>query len=149
MEEIPRIISGGIFEDERGRMRYVNDFKFEAINRFYMIKHNSQNIIRAWQGHKLEKKYFYTIIGAFVIAWVKIDNFQNPSPFLKAEYYEINSRKSEILFLPPGYANGIKASQPNSELMIFSNLEVNKSGNDITRYDQKLWFDWQNLRSLN
>lgn len=33
----PEIIEGGIFQDHRGVLSYVNDFKFDDIQRFYII----------------------------------------------------------------------------------------------------------------
>ena len=130
-------------------MRFVNEFKFEGIKRFYFIKHPDPNFVRAWQGHQAEMKYFYPITGSFVVAWVKIDNFKEPSPKLIPQYYIINSKSSELVFIPPGYANGIKALEPNSELMIFSDMEVEQSVEEKNRYNKKLWFDWEKLQPLN
>ncbi len=79
MSEQPTIIKGGNFTDHRGSMRFVNDFRFEDIKRFYFIKHPETSVIRAWQGHQFEKKYFYPISGRVVVALVKIYDFENPS----------------------------------------------------------------------
>lgn len=65
----PKIIKGGKFKDERGLIRFVNDFHFENIKRFYLIKHPDTKFVRAYQGHQLESKYFYPVSGSFVIAW--------------------------------------------------------------------------------
>jgi dTDP-4-dehydrorhamnose 3,5-epimerase len=142
----PKIIEGGFFEDNRGEMRFVNEFKFTDIVRFYFIKHIKTDIIRAWQGHRYEQKYFYPISGSFVIAWVKIDNFEKPSPDLIPDYHIVTSKKSELIYIPKGYANGIRALTPNSELMIFSDTEVEQSVKDKIRYNSSLWFDWTNLK---
>lgn len=142
----PKIIEGGFFEDNRGEMRFVNEFKFTDIVRFYFIKHITTDIIRAWQGHRYEQKYFYLISGSFVIAWIKIDNFEKPSPDLIPEYHIVTSKKSELIYIPKGYANGIRALTPNSELMIFSDTEVEQSVKDKIRYNSSLWFDWTNLK---
>ena len=124
-------------------------FKFDSIIRFYFIKHPSTHFIRAWQGHKFEKKYFYPISGSFVIVWVKIDDFEKPSLDLLPEFHIINSTISELVYIPKGYANGIKALEPNSELMIFSDMEVKESVLEKVRYDPQLWFDWENLKPLH
>ncbi len=145
----PKIIQGGIFTDHRGTMRFVNDFKFTDVVRFYFIKHTDINFVRAWQGHKFEQKWFYPIAGSFVIAWVKIDDFNNPSKDLIPDFHIISFDKSELVYIPKGYANGLKALEPNSELMIFSDLELEKSLKDNKRYNPDLWFDWQNLTPLN
>ncbi len=146
--ELPQIIKGGRFEDHRGIMRFVNDFHCEGIKRFYFIKHLDTTFIRAWQGHQFEKKYFYPISGSFVIAWVKIDNFSNPSKHLIPEYHIIKSNKSELVYIPKGYANGLKALEPNSELMIFSDMELDKSIKEKIRYNSQWWFDWNQFNSI-
>ena len=83
MNNVPNLIDGGIHEDERGIISFVNDFNFSDVKRFYTILNNSKGYVRAWQGHKIEKKYVYTIIGKFLVCAVKIDNWEEPSKSLK------------------------------------------------------------------
>ena len=142
MIEIPTIIKGGTFADNRGIMRFVNDFDFPDVKRFYFIRHPNTSVVRAWQGHEIEKKYFYPITGSFIVAWVKIDNFKSPSDNLIPEYHLLSVQNSEILAIPKGYANGLKALEPNSELMIFSDLDVGKSVREKIRYPCDWWLDW-------
>ncbi len=149
MTDIPKIIEGGFFTDHRGVMRFVNDFRFEDVIRFYFIRHPDTNFVRAWQGHRFEKKWFYPISGSFLVAWVKIDDFADPSPDLVPEYHIISSKKSELISIPKGYANGIKAIEPNSEVMVFSDTEVEKSVKEKIRFNPDLWFDWHNLKPLD
>ena len=127
MPETPSIIKGGTFTDNRGTMRFVNAFDFPDVKRFYFIKHPDTAVVRAWQGHQFEKKYFYPITGSFIVAWVKIDDFENPSDDLIPEYHILSANNSEIISVPKGYANGLKALEPNSELMVFSDLDVENS----------------------
>ncbi len=84
--EQARILKGGAFTDARGTLQFVNDFEFEGVKRFYQITHHNTSIVRAWQGHKVEHKWFFVGKGSFVIAWVKIDDWQNPSSTLVAEH---------------------------------------------------------------
>jgi len=142
MEEQPKIIRGGTFSDERGFMRYVNDFNFEDVKRFYLIKHPDTSVVRAWQGHQFEKKYFYPITGSFVVAWVKIDDFENPSKDLKPEYYILSADISEIVSVPKGYANGLKALEPGSEIMVLSDMDLEQSVNEKIRYPADWWLNW-------
>ena len=148
MPEQPTIIKGATFSDNRGSMRFVNDFRFGDVKRFYFIKHPETSGIRAWQGHQFEKKYFYPITGSFVVAWVKIDDFNNPSDNLIPEYYILTASNSEIISIPKGYANGLKALEPNSELMIFSDMNLEESVNEKIRFKSEKWFDWQKLKPL-
>jgi dTDP-4-dehydrorhamnose 3,5-epimerase len=98
--------------------------------------------IRAWQGHKIEEKYFFVNQGSFLIAAVKIDNWQNPSPNLKPETFVLNTKKPQILYIPAGYANGIKPLENNSQLTVYSTVSLEESINDDYRYDKNLWMDW-------
>ncbi|WP_299434136.1 WxcM-like domain-containing protein [uncultured Aquimarina sp.] len=144
---IPSLIEGGKHSDERGDISYVNDFSLENIKRFYSISHPSTKTIRAWQGHKKEPKYFYAVSGSFWIACVKIDNWSKPSENLKVDLFKLNSEKTSILYIPPGYANGIKAIKEESKLISFCEDSLEDSSNDNYRYDYKMWLDWNNLES--
>jgi len=142
MSEQPTIITGGTFTDHRGSMQFVNDFRFDDVKRFYFIKHPDKSIVRAWQGHQFEKKYFYPIAGSFVVAWVKIYDFENPSMELNPEYHILSASKSEIISIPKGYANGLKALEPNSEILIFSDMGLEESVNEKIRFPADWWMDW-------
>ena len=142
MQEKPIIIKGGEFSDERGNLRSVNDFHFIGVKRFYLIKHPCVITVRAWQSHQFEKKYFYPLSGSFVVAWVKIDDFMNPSKNLNPEYHILSRSSSEIISIPKGYANGLKALEPNSEIMIFSDLTLEESENENIRFPADWWMDW-------
>lgn len=145
----PQIIPGGTFKDDRGSLRFVNDFSFDTVVRFYSIKHPDIQVVRAWQGHPSETKYFYPVSGRFVVAWVKIDHFENPSLGLSSDFHIMDAGKSEILHVPRGYANGLKALDPDSEIMIFSDLPLEESKQEEIRYDKSWWFDWERLVPLN
>ncbi len=139
----PNYIIGDRFSDERGVINYTNNFKLPNIKRFYTIEHTSVRIVRAWQGHEIETKYFFPLKGIFVVAWVKIDNFDKPSDNLVAKHRIINSNYPGVLHIPPGYANGLRALEPNSLIAVFSDLELEKSLLEKRRYEHtNKWFNW-------
>ncbi|HPE77598.1 MAG TPA: hypothetical protein PLC80_16005 [Draconibacterium sp.] len=146
MSQKPTIIKGGIFSDERGSMRFVNDFNFTNVKRFYFIKHPNTEFVRAWQAHQFEKKNFFPISGSFVVAWVKIDDFEDPSKNLIPEYHILSAKNSEVLSIPNGYANGLKALEPNSEILLFSDMNLEDSLAENIRYPSDWWMDWKNIR---
>lgn len=147
MKEKPTIIKGETFTDNRGSMRFVNDFHIKDVKRFYFIKHPTINVVRAWQGQQVEKKYFYPISGSFVVAWVKIDDFYNPSKYLKAEYHILSATDSEIISVPKGYANGLKALEPNSEIMVLSDMHLEESVNEKIRFPAGWWLNWDTIKN--
>jgi dTDP-4-dehydrorhamnose 3,5-epimerase-like enzyme len=138
----PELIKGGSFTDGRGSLLFVNDFDFKAVKRFYQIVHPEAAVVRAWQGHKVEHKYFYAVQGSFVIATVCLDHFANPSLTLQAEETILTTEVPAILSVPPGFANGIKALSSNAILMVYSNLTLAESEQDRYSYDSSLWVNW-------
>lgn len=138
----PILYSGGRHSDGRGVVRFVNDFDMQNIRRFYHVVNKSCAIVRAWQGHKIEEKYFYVAQGSFLIAAVKIDDWQNPSEKLEAETFKLTANNPQILFVPAGYANGVQALEEESNLIVYSNLTLEESAHDTYRFDAKLWNVW-------
>lgn len=136
------IISGGIFNDDRGTISFVNGFDFSDVKRFYSIQNSSTEIVRAWQGHKFENKYFYVTSGSFLICVVKIDNWKNPSRDLPVKKFIMSANESNILMVPAGYANGIKALEEDSKLMVFSSNTLEDAKDDDYRFPADWWFDW-------
>ena len=70
--EKPQILTGGVFTDHRGTLKYNNGFDMSQVKRFYTIEHPDTSTIRAWRGHKIEQRWFSVSKGAFVIKLVKI-----------------------------------------------------------------------------
>lgn len=137
-----QLIRGGQFEDNRGRVSFVNDFDFSGIKRFYCIHHLDTRTVRAWQGHKMEHKYFYVSSGSFLIAWVAIDDWNNPSLHLKPESIVLQYNEPAVLHIPSGYANGIKALEPDARLLVYSDQDLEAARLDDWRFNSDLWLDW-------
>lgn len=136
------LIHGGEHTDERGVLLFNNNFDLTPVKRFYILKHPDHNVVRAWQGHQLEHKYFMCLRGSFVVAWKKIGDNNNPINDAGAEYTILKASENNVLSIPPGYANGLKALLPDSEIIVFSNQNLDDSINDDIRFDKNLWLDW-------
>lgn len=102
-------ISGGQFHDERGTVSFINDFDMTPIKRTYVIHHSNIEIVRAWQGHKLEQKWFYSVVGSFLINVIQIDDWEYPSTDLIVTSHYLESRNPTVLYVPGGHVTGIKA----------------------------------------
>jgi dTDP-4-dehydrorhamnose 3,5-epimerase-like enzyme len=133
------IIKGNSFTDYRGIINFVNDFHFEEIKRFYTITHSDVSVIRAWQGHKVETKHFFVTKGKFLICWVEIDNWDLPGKNLNVNKEILSADNPQILIVPAGTANGFKALEPDSTLLIFSDLDLEESSKDLYRFDSNFW----------
>ena len=66
----------------------------QEIKRFYIIHQKDTSIIRAWHAHQHEKKWFYAVKGSFTTAFVKIDNWEKPSPDLEPEIFQLTAAES-------------------------------------------------------
>ena len=143
MKEKAEIIGGNEFEDERGRLIFFNEFDMSPVKRFYVIEHPDIETVRAWQGHKKEEKWFYVISGGFKVELVQPDNWEKPSPGLKPEEYLLKAEDNRVLHIPGGWANGFKALEPGSKMMVFSSFTVDESSNDNFRFDKSMWYDWK------
>ncbi len=141
-----KIVEGEIFRDARGRISSLNDFRFPGVERFYFIHHPDITIIRGWHGHRFEKKWFYCVKGAFTLGLVEIDDWETPSRELRPELYHLSEQKSEIICVPEGYANCIRAEQPDSVLLVFSGKILSEAQADSWRYPADHWFDWSAVK---
>lgn len=74
---VPKLITGAIYHDNRGIVKYVNGFDMSDSKRFYQITNSNTDLLRGWQAHKVERKWFYAAKGKFKIFLVKIDNWVN------------------------------------------------------------------------
>ena len=139
MANKPELIKGGVFEDSRGRLDFVNDFNLTEIKRLYFTTNISVDFFRAWQGHKIESRWFFCVKGKFEIELVQIDDWENPSSELVPVTYSLSSDEPQVLFIPPGYVNGFRALEENSKLMILSDFEMGVNENDDVRFDSTKW----------
>jgi len=62
-----KVTIGSQHADESGVITYINDFDVSIVKRIYFIENNEINFIRAWQGHKIEQRWFSAVSGTFRI----------------------------------------------------------------------------------
>ncbi len=118
---IPKIITGNSHTDARGTLFYNNDFDASAVKRIYVIENATIEIIRAWQGHKIEQRWFSAINGSFKIGLIKIDNWESPAKNLEMLTFTINADTLEVLHVPQGYVSSIQAMEVGSKLLVMAN----------------------------
>lgn len=135
-------IQGEIFRDFRGRINSLNEFHFEGVKRTYIIYHPDPSVVRGWHGHQHERKWFYCIKGAWTVALVEIDDWENPSKDLKPTVVELSEDDSKLICVPAGYANCLKAHKPDSVMQVFSDVPLPEAYGDSWRYEPSMWMDW-------
>ena len=107
--DFSQITEGGLFSDNRGTVAFVNDFDLSPIKRMYVISHPNTDIIRAWRGHKIERKWFFCTKGVFEIKVIEIDNWDNPAKDLLIKSHILNANKTQILAVREGCCTAIRA----------------------------------------
>lgn len=137
----PEFIKGGQHIDERGVLNYFNDFDLKSIRRMYTIAHPDTSVVRAWQGHRIESKWFMVLEGAFDMKIVKPDHWTNPSEDLPYTEFSLTTDQT-ILHVPGGYTTGFRATEANSRLMVYSDFSTEESIKDDYRFNKDLWYKW-------
>ena len=128
-----KVIQGNLHKDERGVVRFVNDFDMTKVIRLYSIE-PKLGVIRAWQGHKKETKWFYAAKGSFLVKTVDMSNFN------KKEYH-LRDTECNILEIKGSYYNGFESLEEGSVLMVFSDFDLEESKNDNFR-DSLMNIEW-------
>ncbi len=142
MSDSVRFIEGGIFTDHRGSIAHCNELDMDHVRRFYTIMHPDCSVVRAWHAHQDERKWFTVLRGSFAGAFVRIDDWDAPSSDLRAEEYVLSADRPGVLCVPKGYANGFKALERDSLMLVYSDKILSDAVLDSWRYDAGMWVDW-------
>lgn len=130
----PKLIQGGLHSDSRGKLWYNNDFDASTIKRFYLIENFNTDFVRAWQGHKIEQRWFSAVQGSFKIQLIKIDNWEQPSKDCKKTTFILNQEGLNIIFIPKGYVSSIQSLEKDSKLLVLADHFLAEI-NDEYRYE--------------
>ncbi|UGU14382.1 WxcM-like domain-containing protein [Sinomicrobium kalidii] len=132
--ELPVLIRGGHYEDERGQLEFNNDFDALPVKRIYTIKNIDSKFIRAWQGHKIERRWFSAINGAFEVKLIRVNDWESPSKNLQQQVFLLQGKEMDILSVPPGYISSIQALEDDSKLLVMADHALGEV-KDEYRYD--------------
>jgi len=124
-----KLYEGKVFVDDRGTLRFFNDFNFEdnGIKRFYQVENHEQGFIRAWHGHKIEGKYAYIARGSAWAAAIDMEDTTNVEKFI------LSDKNARILFIPPGKYNGFQTLEKDTIIIILSTTTIEQSQGDDYR----------------
>jgi dTDP-4-dehydrorhamnose 3,5-epimerase len=130
-----KILNGGVAVDDRGTVKFVNEFNFNDVKRFYQVENHRQGFIRAWHGHKKEGKYVYVATGSALIGVVNMDTE-------KVEKFVLSAKTPKVLFIPANHYNGFKNLEDNTTLLFFSTSTLEESLGDDIRLPHDTWNIW-------
>ncbi|GAA4053984.1 WxcM-like domain-containing protein [Flavobacterium chungnamense] len=120
----PKLIFGGCHKDERGIVKFNNDFNMSVIKRMYTIENNTSNSIRGWQGHKIEQRWFIAIVGSFQIDVKPILAFENQDYSQEILSFKLLSNSLDVLHIPAGFVTCIHTLEKKAQLLAFSDFEL-------------------------
>lgn len=137
-----RTIEGEKHIDHRGCLHYFNQLDLQPIKRQYSLEHPDTHIIRAWQGHRFEQKWFQVTSGSFKVVITEPDDWEQPSEDLEYRDYILSAYDGFVLHVPGGLATGFKALEPDSKILVFSDFTLAESALDDYRFPGHLWYKW-------
>ena len=133
---LTKLINGGVSVDDRGSVRFVNDFNFDGVKRVYKGENHYKGFIRAWHGHKKEGKYVYFVNGSALIGVVNMDSEE-------INKFVLSSQTPKVLWIPPGHYNGFKSLEENTKILFFSTSTIEESLGDDIRESHDKWNIWE------
>lgn len=131
-----KVLNGGLAVDDRGSVRFVNDFNFDGVKRFYQVENHRRGFIRAWHGHKKEGKYVYVTSGSALVGVVNMETE-------KVLKFTLSDKSPKILWIPPGHYNGFKSLEENTKILFFSTSTLEESLGDDIREEHNRWNIWE------
>ena len=129
------IVEGNLNVDNRGTVRFVNDFDFKNVKRFYQVENHRRGFIRAWHGHKIESKYMYVAKGSVLAGAVNLETEE-------IDKFILSDVKPRVLWIPPNYANGFMTLTEDAVVIFFSSLTLEESKGDDLRFPYEKWNIW-------
>ena len=125
------LIQGGTYADDRGSLRFCNDFDMSAVKRFYTIANSAEQPVRGWIGHKRVTKWFFPLSGVTTIEVEPMDLAAKDAEVAKSSVV-LAADKPSVLKVEPGNWFCIK-QDGNAEVMVFSDCKVGEFENDDFR----------------
>ncbi len=139
---MPRLRVGELAVDDRGSVAYVNEANIEGYVRFYLVRNHSANFVRAWHGHKKERKLITVVTGAALVCCVRIDDWTDPSSDAEVHRFVLSAAKPAALEIPPGFANGSMSLVADTTLCYLSDTPIEQASADDYRFPSRRWDPW-------
>lgn len=130
MEKL-NFIQGIIAKDPRGGIRFINDFDITQMKCFYIIEKADTGLLRGWRAHRVKQRWFYVISGAFILKAIEIGHRETPSHQLPIEEMVLAAEGQRVLHVAIGYATAFKASEPNSQSLVFADYPIDNAPKTI------------------
>lgn len=130
----PITIKGNVHTDFRGSLYFNNEFDASPVKRVYFIQNKDTKIVRAWQGHKIEQRWFSAVQGSFEIKLIEVDDWESPSKNVVVHSFLLRANQLDVLHIPQGYISSIQALDSDSKLLVMADYLVGEI-KDEYRFD--------------
>ncbi len=144
--EHPIVLKGGQAVDDRGSLKFVNEFCFQdaGIKRFYQVQNHQAGFIRAWHGHLHEAKFVYVPQGSAIVCATRIGPFNDGWSPDDVHRFVLSGLTPSVVYIPKGYYNGFKTLTDDAILLFFSTSMLEESKGDDIRvswdaFGTKMW----------
>ena len=126
---------GGIFVDDRGTLRYMNEVDFTKVKRFYQVENHERGTIRAWHGHEHEGKYVWVAKGSAIVAHFQMAEPKDVLLHHSSEVIRVvlSDKQPKLLYIPKGQYNGFKTLEEDTRVIFFSTSTLKESADDDHR----------------
>lgn len=134
LNKIPTIIKGNSHTDDRGTILFNNQFTATEVKRIYFIENKDTEFVRAWQGHKIEQRWFSAVQGSFEIKLIEVDHWEHLSKSSLIHTFILKANQLDILHVPRGYISSIQALETDSKLLVMADYLIGEV-QDEYRFD--------------
>ena len=134
------LISGGLVVDDRGVLRFANDFCFNNVKQFFQTENHHVGFIRAWHGHTREGRYLWVAHGSVLVGAVPL--YVETGDISKVQKYILTDLSPSILWIPEGYYSGFKTLKEDTILMVFTTLTSDEAKGEANRLPYDTWNIW-------
>lgn len=145
----PVKIDGGVHVDARGAVSFVNGCSIAEAKRFYLVAQTPENPVRAWMGHRFERKWFVPVSGRTTLVLRKLLLAADGTAAMdgRCEIFPLDAASPCAIAVPAGYCSGFRSDTPHAKVLAFSDKTLDEAAGDMVRFDKDDGFDWKRLEA--
>lgn len=143
-------IKGGVHEDARGTVSFVNGCSLADTKRFYWISQTVENPVRAWMGHRHERKWFVPVVGRTTLVLRRLLDEPGGLVYMDAhcDVFALDAAAPCAIAVPAGYCSGFRSETSDAKVLVFSDKTLDEASGDMVRFDKDDGFDWNTLKGV-
>lgn len=113
-----------------------------SVKRMYVTTNKTTERVRAWMAHRVESRWLSCSFGAFEVQIIPVIDWEKPVASERRLTFTLTFETPQVLYIPPGYAIGFKASVEKSIMLIFSDYSMGEI-EDNYKFSVENFKDWK------